>query len=250
MPYGLYLSASGAQAQSHRLQQISNNLANVETPGFKPQQTILQARFAELIEQGEVPAGLGGVDDVGGGVTIQSEQTEFRVGPIKTTGRETDFALHDKKSFFVLQRGDQQLLTRAGEFLFDSSGHLVNPGGDRVLGSDGRPIQIDPTKPVRVGPEGRIDQDGTRFELMLARPKSHGDLANVGGNLFRPLADFDLAPAGQRNVVAGSLEQSAVSPTTTMMEMIETSRAYEANVQMIKNQDTVIGSLISRVLQR
>lgn len=249
MPYGVYLSAAGAQAQSHRLQQVSNNLANVETPGYKPATTILQARFSELIEQGDVSPGLGGIDDVGGGVTIQPEQTEFRVGAIKTTGRETDFALHDKNSFFVVQRGDQKLLTRAGEFLFDSTGHLVNTGGDRVLGGDGRPIQIDPKKPVRVGPEGRIDQGGTRHELMLAQPKSYGDLSNVGGNLFRPLAEFDLAPPTDRNVVAGSLEQSAVSPTMTMMEMIETSRAYEANVQMIKNQDTVLGSLIGRMLQ-
>ena len=60
MPYGVYLSASGAHAQSHRMKMLSNNLANVDTPGFKPQETILQARFAEFIEQGEVPAGLGG----------------------------------------------------------------------------------------------------------------------------------------------------------------------------------------------
>ncbi|MEM8911923.1 MAG: flagellar hook-basal body complex protein [Planctomycetota bacterium] len=249
MPYGVYLSAAGAQAQSHRLQQVSHNLANVETPGYKPKATILQARFSELIEQGEVSPGIGGIDDVGGGVTIQRDQTEFRVGAIRTTGRETDFAIHDEQSFFVLQRGDQQLLSRAGDFLFDSAGRLVNSGGDAVLGSNGQPIQIDPKKDVQIGPEGRIDQVGFRQELMLAQPKSLGDLSHVGGNLFRPLAEFDLAPPGQRNVVAGSLEQSAVSPTATMMEMIETSRAYEANVQMIKNQDTVIGSLIGRMLQ-
>lgn len=249
MAYGVYLSAAGAQAQNHRLQQITNNLANVETPGFKPSQTILQARFSEMIEQGMVPPGLGGADDIGGGVTIQPEQTQFTVGAIQSTGRQTDFALHDKNSFFVLQRGDQQLLSRAGDFMFDSTGTMVNPGGDAVLGSDGRPIQIDPRKPFNVGPEGTIHQGGATQELMLAQPKSYGDLANVGGNLFRPLAEFGLAPAGQRNVVPGALEQSAVSPTGTMMEMIETSRAYEANVQMIKNQDTVVGTLIGRILQ-
>ncbi|MCM2370450.1 flagellar hook-basal body protein [Aporhodopirellula aestuarii] len=249
MPYGVYLSAAGAQAQSHRLQQVSNNLANVDTPGFKPSETILQARFSELIEQGVVSPGHGGADDLGGGVTIQPEQTQFKVGAIRTTGRETDFAIHDKDSFFVLQRGDQQLLSRAGDFLFDSTGKLVNSGGDAVLGSDGTPIQIDPKKPFQVGPEGRIHQAGVSREMMLARPKNLGDLANVGGNLFRPLAEFDLAPPGQRNVIAGSLEQSAVSPTGTMMEMIETTRAFEANVQMIRNQDSVMGSLIGRVLK-
>ena len=249
MPYGVYLSASGAQAQSHRLQQVSNNLANVETPGFKPNATILQARFAELIEEGQVSPGLGGIDDLGGGVTIQPEQTQFKVGAVRTTGNQTDFAIHDRDSFFVLQRGDQQLMTRAGDFVFDSTGKLVNSGGDQVLASDGSPIQIDPRKPFQVGAEGRISQAGVTHELMLGQPKNLGDLANVGGNLFRPLAEFDLAPAGERNVVAGSIEESAVSPTGTMMELIETTRAYEANVQMIKNQDSVLGSLIGRVLK-
>lgn len=249
MPYGVYLSAAGAHAQSHRLQVLSNNLANVDTPGYKPQQTILQSRFAEMIERGDVPAGLGGADDIGGGVTIQQAQTQFGVGPIEATGRETDFAIHDDESFFVIQRGDQQLMTRAGDFLFDSQGRMVNQAGDRVLGSDGQPIQVEPGVPVQVGPQGRIHQGGLRWELMLAKPKSMGDVSHVGGNLFRPLAEFDLVRPDERQVVAGSLEQSEVSPTSAMMELIETSRAYEANVQMIKNQDNVMGSLISRVLQ-
>ena len=82
MPYGVYLSAAGANAQSHRLEVLSNNLANVQTPGYKPQQTILQARFAEMIEEGEVSPGLGGADDIGGGVTIQRSRTQFDQGPI------------------------------------------------------------------------------------------------------------------------------------------------------------------------
>lgn len=249
MPYGVYLSASGAQAQSHRLQQVSNNLANVETPGFKPVATVLQARFSELIENGDVSPGLGGIDDLGGGVTIQPEQTEFKVGAVRTTGNQTDFAIHDRDSFFVLQRGDQQLLTRAGDFVFDSSGQLVNSGGDAVLATDGNPIRIDPRRPFQVGAEGRITQGGNTRELMLGQPKNKGDLTNVGGNLFRPLAEFNLAGPGDRNVINGALEQSAVSPTGAMMELIETSRAYEANVQMIKHQDGVLGSLVGRVLK-
>lgn len=249
MPYGVYLSAAGAQAQSHRMQVLSNNLANVDTPGYKPQETILQARFAEMIEEGEVPSGLGGADDIGGGVTIQKAKTQFAVGPMKSTGRETDFAIHDETSFFVVQRGEEQLLTRAGNFEFDSRGRMVNQSGDTVLGSDGRSIQIDPTNAFHVGPDGRIRQGSNAFELMLARPKSMGDVSHLGGNQFKPLAEFDLVPRSDRKVVAGMLEQSAVSPTGAMMELIETSRVYEANVRMIQNQDSVMGTLISRVLQ-
>ena len=85
---------------------------------------------------------------------------------------------------------------------------------------------------------------------MIARPKSLGDLAHLGGNQFKPLAEFDLADGTQRPVVSGYLEQSGVQPTTAMMELIEASRAYEANVKMIQNQDHMMGQLTSRLLQR
>jgi hypothetical protein len=68
--------------------------------------------------------------------------------------------------------------------------------------------------------------------------------------LIRPLADFDLATADQRPVTNGMLESSGVSPTGAMMELVEASRVYEANVRMIQNQDNVMGSLIGRILQR
>lgn len=249
MPYGVYLSAAGAHAQSHRMQVLSNNLANVDTPGFKPQQTILQSRFAEMIEEGVTAAGLGGADDIGGGVTIQKTQTHLATGPLKSTGRETDFAIHDSESFFVVRRGDQRLLTRAGDFLFDTSGRMINQAGDAVLAGDGKAIQIEPGYPISVEPNGVIRQGENAWELMLARPKSMGDVSHLGGNQFKPLAEFDLVSSADRRVVAGVLEHSAVSPTAAMMELIETSRVYEANVRMIQNQDNVMGTLINRMLQ-
>lgn len=249
MPYGVYMSASGAHAQSHRMKVLSNNLANVETPGFKPEQSVLQARFSEMIEQGNVVPGMGGADDIGGGVTIRPSETQFAQGPMKATGRETDFAINDEESFFVVTRGDEQRLTRAGNFLFDSQGRMINENGDKVLATNGQPIQIEPGLPVNVGPDGRIQQGSTTHELMLAKPKNLGDLTHLGDSQFKSLAEFDLVPPTQRKVVAGMLEQSAVSPTGAMMELIETSRVYEANVRMIQNQDSVMGTLISRVLQ-
>lgn len=249
MPYGVYLSAAGAHAQNHRMEVLSHNLANVDTPGFKPQETILQARFAEMIEEGQVPQGLGGADDIGGGVTIQPAETKFSLGAMKQTGRETDFAIHDESSFFVLDRNGEQVLTRAGDFAFDANGQLINSAGMQVLGTDGKGIRVDPYAPYSIAPEGTIRQGDNVWEMMLASPKSMGDVSHLGGNLFKPLAEFDLVPRPDRKVVAGMLEQSAVTPTSAMMELIETSRVYEANVRMIQNQDSVMGTLISRVLQ-
>ena len=249
MSYGLYMSAAGAHAQSHRMQTISHNLANVDTPGFKPQSTVLQSRFAEMIDSGEVSPGGGGIDDLGGGVTIGENAHSMARGPVKQTGRRTDFAIGDDDSFFVVRRDDEQMLTRAGNFTFDSSGMLVTQRGDAVMSTTGGPIQIDPRRPFEVGDGGWIRQDGTQFQLMLGKPASKGDLAMADENHFRPLASFDVVPPRQAKINSGAIEGSAVSPTTTMLEMIETTRVYEANVRMIQNQDTVTGNLISKMLR-
>ncbi|MEM9825572.1 MAG: flagellar hook basal-body protein [Planctomycetota bacterium] len=248
MPYGLYLSAAGAHAQNHRMEVLSHNLANVNTPGFKPQQVQLQARFAELIENGEVSPGLGGADDIGGGVTIGPTATQFKMGAVQQTGRRTDFAIEDPEAFFAVRRDGETLLTRAGNFLFDSTGKMVNTHGDAVLSAEDNEIRIDPTRPYDIGAGGFVMQAGRRIPLMLAKPQSLGDLSASDENHFKPLAALELVPPASRRIINGAIEQSAVSPTAAMMEMVETSRAYEANVRMIQNQDSVTGSLISRVL--
>lgn len=250
MPYGLYLSAAGANAQSHRLDVLSHNLANVSTPGFKPHLSILKARDAAAIENGEVMPGQGGIDDLGGGVAIQPTLTQFTQGPIRATGINTDFAINDKESFFVVNRDGQKMLTRAGNFLFNRQGQLVTESGDPVLSTDGNPVTIDPTQPYTVTAEGDIQQQGARQSLMLGRPSAIGDLTRVGDNLFRPLGEFDPVLPDQRQVMAGHLEQSSIQPTAAMMELIEASRAYEANIHMIQNQDQVMGTLISGVLRQ
>lgn len=248
MSYGLYLSAGGAHAQSHRMQVLSNNIANVDTPGFKPAATVLQSRFSEMIDSGQTTPGLGGIDDLGGGVTINKNETQFQQGAIRKTERRTDFAITDANSFFVVQRGDEQLLTRAGNFLFDAGGKLVNTHGDAVLSDSGNEIRLDPQKQFQVGSQGDLRQAGSVSRLMLVRPRSLGDLSNTDQNHFRPLAETDVVPPQERSVMPGALEQSAVRPTAAMMELVETTRVYEANVKMIQNQDSVTGSLISRVL--
>jgi flagellar basal-body rod protein FlgF/flagellar basal-body rod protein FlgG len=249
MAYGLYLSAAGANAQDHRLQIIAHNLANVQTPGYKPQEAALQARFAEAIERGLIPAPSHSPADQGGGVTIGAAETRFATGSIRPTGVQTDFAIPGEQQFFVVQRGNETLFTRAGNFRFDNEGRLVTADGDQVLGSDGQTIEINPSQPFEILDGGVIRQAADQWELQLAQPRFLGDLTRIGTNAFRPLAPFDLVSRDQRQVLNGHLEDSAVEPTTTLVQMIEASRAYEANIRMIQNQDHVMGSLVSRVLQ-
>ncbi len=249
MPYGMYLSASGAHVQNHRLEVLSNNLANINTPGFKPSLAIVQSRYNKAVEDGEVSPHSGTLADIGGGAKIEPSQTIFETGPIELTGNKTDFALHDSNSFFVVKRGEEQFLTRAGGFVFNSAGQLTNPNGDQVMSADGNPVQIDPARPYEATNNGAIQQDGRNILLMLAKPESLGDLARVGDNLFRPLAQTQPVPANERAVVSGSIEKSAVNPTTAMMELIEATRAYESNLRLIQHHDQAYGNLIGRLLK-
>lgn len=250
MPYGIYLSAAGANAQSHRLEVLSHNLANINTDGFKPHFAVLQSRHAEAIENGDATAGDGTVDDVGGGVTIEPNETQFIQGPLKVTGNPTDFAINDTSSFFSVQRGDKQLLTRAGNFSISPEGNLVTQNGDIVLSSEGGPITVDPSQPMNVTDDGAILQGLNRQSVRLVRPQATGDLSRVGDNLYESLTPVSDVPDQQRAVRSHTLEASAVKPTQAMMELIEASRAYEANVRLIQTQDEAIGQLLGRVLKQ
>jgi flagellar basal-body rod protein FlgF/flagellar basal-body rod protein FlgG len=249
MPYGVYLSAAGANVQNQRLEVLSHNLANINTPGFKPQMAILQAQHAEAISRGEMSQHSGNFADIGGGVAMEEVKTVYTQGPIQQTKGQTDFAINDNTSFFVVQRGEEQLLTRAGEFVFNTQGLLTTTNGDPVISTAGGTIQIDPTKPFKVHEDGRIVQGGATHMIKLARPQQPGDLTRVGDNFFKPLAEVDNVPQNERKVQSGFLEQSAVKPTGAMMELIEASRMYEANLRMIQHQDQAIGGLLSRLLK-
>lgn len=249
MAYGLYMSATGANAQSHRLEVLSHNLANVNTAGFKPHLAVFQTRESEAIRRGDVSAGSGGVDDLSAGVGVQPALTQYQQGPIKMTGRNTDMALGDAESFFVVQRGDQELLTRAGNFVFDSQGQLVTTHGDPVVAAGGGKIRIDPRMPFEVMPDGAIVQGTDRQQVKLVRPAALGDLARVGDNAFQSLSSVNELGANERKVTSGALEQSAVEPTKAMIELIEATRVYEANIRMIQNQNDSMEQLIGRVLR-
>ncbi len=249
MPYGLYISAEGARAQSRRMEVLTNNLANVDTIGFKRELAIFQSRYAEAIQRGQDEAGSGSINDVGGGVMLQETETDFSPGPMKRTQVPTDMAI-EGDGFFVAQKGDTTYLTRAGNFRLNVRGELVTQQDFSVMSDTGSPIVIDPANgPWTVTPQGTIRQPGMEQNLAMVKTASRGDLAKFGENLFRPLAEtLPLSPENRR-VASGYLETSGVQPTTAMVELIETTRAIETNVNMMQTQDQMTGNLLNRVLR-
>ena len=249
MPYGLYLSAEGAQAQQQRLEVIANNMANVETPGFKRDVPTFQARFAEEIQQGTDYPGSFSENNVGGGVKMIETMTDFSATSLRDTGIPTDFAINGSGFFQVQSPAGEKLLTRAGNFTLDGQGRLLTQlGNNQVLNDSGTPITLDGSEPFEMQSGGRIVQGDNEVQMGLVQPPSLGDLVKVGSNLFRSIGGATAIPAEARDIRQGYLEQSGVNPTREMMAMIETTRAFEANTKLIQHQDSMIGGLISRVL--
>lgn len=249
MSYGLYISAEGAHAQSRRVETLANNLANADTVGFKRDLAVLQARYSEETQRGLDYPGSQTVNDLGGGVRVSKTQTDFSPGAFKRTNVPTDMAISGD-GFFMVRRPDGDFLTRAGNFSFNSAGRLVTQDNCPVLSDSGAPIDIDPDAGEwRLTNDGSIVQEGSQQNLALVKPRSLGDLSKVGQNLFKSLAPASALPPEKRQVHGGFLEQSDVKPTTEMTELIEASRAFEANISMIKNLDQMMGTLTSRLLK-
>ena len=248
MPYGLYLSAEGAYVQSQRLDVLANNMANVATPGFKRDVSLFQSRLAQAIQEGQAQNGGRGVDDIGGGVKVLATATDYSRGPLATSKNDTDVAI-DGDAFFLVRHGNKDMLTRAGNFQLTAAGRLVTQDGDPVISDDGNPVEIAPDGgPWQITGEGIVSQGGENIRIALVRPRSLGDLAKVGENLFASLAPPRPIPDEERHVAWHMVEQSTVKPSAEMMELIEASRAFEANVNLIHTQDEMLSTLINRGL--
>lgn len=241
MSYGIYVAAEGAQLQQRRLEVLTNNLANVETPGFKRQLAVFQARLTEATQRGLDYPGSQTINDLSGGVIQHSTVTDFSAGPIQQTEIPTDLAIGGD-GFFVIEKDGQQLLTRAGNFHLDSEQTLVTEQGYKVLDQDLSELKIDPA----AGPN---ELAKLVHRVAVVMPESVHNLKALGENLFRAAGATAPVEAADRQVVSGSIEKSGVNPTLEMMELIETSRMFEANIKLIQQQDSLVGALLSRVLR-
>lgn len=152
--------------------------------------------------------------------------------------------------FFTVKKGNETFLTRAGNFEINSRGELVTPQGYAVLDESGGPVVINPeVKNWDISDTGAMRQPGNTQNLAIVKPAANESLVKYGDNLFRSTTRAESVPPAERRVASGCLEMSAVSPTLEMTAMIEASRYFEANVSMMKTQDQILGSLISRVLK-
>ena len=245
MVKGLYTAYTGMINQEHRMDVLTNNLANADTNGYKKEGATAQSFDSILAykikdnSEGYRLAKRTGVHNPG--VKIGEGYTDFSQGPLKTTENPYDLALTDK-GFFAVEFTDKQgetsvKYTRDGNFTLNESGELVTQDGDRVLGTNGQPVKIDPLKDTQINVQGQIIQDGkVAATIQVTDFEDYNYLKRYGETYFEPI-DGATENDTTAKVYAGYLETSNISVVTEMVNMITVSRAYETNQKVITTYD-------------
>ncbi len=245
MVKGLYTAYTGMIHQQHRMDVLTNNLANADTTGFKKEgatsqsfDSILAYKIKDTSDGFHTSRRIG-VNNPG--VKIGEGYTDFSQGPLKTTGNTFDLALTDSGFFaveFTNKAGETSIkYTRDGDFALTQDGRLVTRDGDSVLDENGSPIKIDPLDTTVINTQGEIIQNGRVVAtIQVTDFEDYNYLERYGENYFQPIEGAEEAPA-QAQVYSGYLEAANMSVVTEMVNMIEVSRAYESNQKVITTYD-------------
>lgn len=251
---GLYTSSAGMQVEELRQETIANNLANLNTAGFKRDMAIVEARGGMKLWRTNNPTTanpLGPTQNVaigtlGTGVEVQRFAKVFEQGSLRQTDNPLDVALQGDGFFTVQAANGEHLYTRAGNFTLDQQGYLVDNDGQQVLGEHG-PIHLGSGK-VNITGDGTIQVDGRTVDrLALARfDNPDGTLEKLGDTLFR-FHGTGQPPVSTALVKQGALEQANVNSVHEMVEMIAAMREYEANSKALQAHDQALGHAVNDV---
>jgi flagellar basal-body rod protein FlgF len=261
---GLYTASSGMRAQEHRLDAISNNLANVDLNGYKRDTSVHKA-FPELLirrfdDDGMFRFPLGSVDTapsvgrLGTGVEYNESYTVFEQGSLKPTENTFDLALEDV-GFFTIDTPQGVRYTRNGSFWLGKEQILETKDGFPVMGENGLiritqdHVTID--KLGRVWQQETIESDPELVDTIKVVGFPRDRFLQKQGSSFWSENELsgpaaDLAGLERPGVIQGFLEGSNVNPVTEMVNMIEVNRAYEANQKVIGTHDSLLNRLINQ----
>jgi len=225
----VYLTMSGLNATMQRMAVASNNLANSSTTAFKAQQPVFEA---------EPFYGQGLPDRVD--VVAANGTTDFTAGPVQQTGRSLDVAVKGQGWIAVQAPDGTQALTRNGSLSIASTGVLQTSDGYPVLGRGGSPITLPPLQNVTIGEDGTIsgalvgqtpDQVAAVNRILLANPPSTG-LTRRSDGLFEDPTSSP-TPDASVQLQIGALEGSNANSVSIMMSMIENTRMFQMQTELV-----------------
>lgn len=247
MNRGLYTAAAGMMTMLSRVQMISNNLANANTPGYREDllrlSTFPQQLTARLFSDGHVQQ----IGALGNGVTSESVVTRFVQASFKPTDSPLDVAIQGE-GFFSVQTPQGLRYTRDGSFRRDGNNQLVTNQGDLVLSPAGTPINVAPGL-VTILPTGEIRvDDQPAGQIAITEFQEAGQLKKLGNNLFEDLENRAGAqPSPTSNVYQGYLELSNVDPVRAMADIMASQRSYEASSRMMQLLDEMTSRAVGDV---
>ena len=265
----LYSGISGMRGFQTKLDVIGNNIANVNTVGFKGSRVMFKDILSQTIAGVTAPVdGTGGANakQVGLGVAISAIDTIHTPGSAMTTNVATDLRINGDGFFAVKMTADQEVsyLTRAGNFMLDAANQLVNGDGMLVMSSDGEPIVLDETVTAfSISQNGEIisvSADGTSTStgifVGLVKITNPAGLEKIGGNMYRvtpnamPEGAFEVglandAELGTGSIISGQLEMSNVDLTAEFTEMIVAQRGFQANSRIITVSDEILQEVVN-----
>jgi len=236
MSEAIYTVGSGSILQQMRLEVLANNLANVNSSGYKVERPLFKA-FLPGDETGapavEVESGEASVMAKNYHVEFVGTRIDFTKGQLKKTDSNLDFALIGD-GFFSIQTDDGVQYTRSGAFNLDGDGRLVTQDGQQVLG-EGGPIRINGNT-ITVDESGAINVDGVEVDRFAIVDFEERDrLKKIGHTRFQIEEDMrPIAPVEGLRVKQAYLELSNVNAIKSMSEMIDVLRTYEAQQKTIK----------------
>ncbi|MGZ7446164.1 flagellar hook-basal body protein [Paenibacillus sp. TH7-28] len=250
-----------------RLDLLADNIANVNTVGYKRKEASFEDTLTEVQQQipkfnnlsgRATPSGF----NLGFGSRLSHVALNFQQGSIKETGNTTDLAIEGNALFSVLTPDGVKAYTRAGDFHIQpnpndgESSYLMNNQGYVVLKSDGEPIEIPAGAKLAIDGEGNIratlgEEVTEAGRIALLTPERPEALRQRDGNLFvladgvneaDALVDTLTLPVGkQAGVRQGALEQSNVDLTDEMAEMVQVQRAYQLSARALTSSETMMG---------
>jgi len=234
MNQGTYPLAASMVNQINRLDQISNNLANNNTHGFK-QDGLTETTFNHYLQraqnEGFTPTKINVVTN--NIPKIDATYIDGEVGAIASTGNKLDFALEQPDTFFKLQDQNGDIVyTRDGAFK-NLDGFLVDSNGNNILNTNNGPIEIDENVREQIG----ITQIG------------FSNLEKVGNNNFKLKDENELLIYDNNDglIVEGAIEKSNVNSVTAMVELIDAHRRFDQSQKAIKTIDELNGTLIEKI---
>jgi len=232
----IYSSLSAMHTAMARQTTTANNLANINTAGFRGEMSSSQALWLRG----------GGFESraPNSGEVLSADMSE---GTVSDTGRSLDVAIQGKDSFLAVQSRDgDEAYTRRGDLQLSESGLLTTGDGVPVLG-DGGPITLPPYDKLTIASDGTISivpQGGDASQIQtvdrLKLVSTNGvDVAKGVDGLFRVRGGGTLAPDPQATVRQGSIEGSNVNATATLIDMIEASRDWDMQVKMMSSAQDI-----------